>query len=96
MNYNISFMTLIGTTALHLILGALAATYRGGPTEALMWSWVISLLIPLHLAIKTRTSGLSKGVIVCVLAVYTLVAAQNISAILVDWKFRVHIPAKVA
>ena len=77
--YNLSFIILVGTTVLHLILGALAETYRGGATDALVWSWFISLLIPLYFAIKTRASGLSKGVIACVFVVYTLVAVQCVS-----------------
>ena len=67
--YNLSFILLVGTTILHLMLGAVTS-------DTLIVSWLISLLIPLHIAIKTRTSGLSKVVILCVAVLYIAIGGD--------------------
>jgi len=72
--YNLAFILLIGSTVLHLILGALF-----GP-DVIAWAWLVSLLIPLYVAIKTKSSGLSKVVIFCILFTYVLLIAYTIFA----------------
>ena len=76
--YNVSFLLFVGTTVLHLILGALCMTYRSS-CETIPWSWLVSLSIPLYIAIQTKTSRLSKIVVFCILALYILVLAMFIS-----------------
>ena len=65
--FNISFLLLIGMTALYLILGAYGQSAVMYKVEL---SWVVALLIPLYIAINTKTSILSKGVVCCILVLY--------------------------
>ena len=73
--YNMSYILLVGVTIFHLILGTF---YDQSPTvrDKVVLSWAVSLLIPVYIAVKTRNSVLSKGVICCILILYFFLGAK--------------------